>query len=78
MEDVCLYDVVANHVKCGVDKDGNIIYRRLVKCVLTNRKVYNPNRENEKSYFYSLLLLFVSFCNEEDLIENSETAFNRK
>ena len=81
MEDVCLYDFVADYVKSGVDKDGKVVYRTLGKSVLPNHKLYNPNRENEReSYFYSLLLLFVPFRNEGDLIndgENAENAFNR-
>ena len=71
MEEVCLYDFVADYVKCGVDKDGNIVYRKFNKSVLPNHRVYNPNKEN---YFYSLLLLFVPFRNEEDLIEEGESA----
>ena len=31
MEEVCLYDFVADYVKCGVNKDGNIVYRKLNK-----------------------------------------------
>ena len=42
MEEVCLYDFVADYVKCGVDKDGNIVYRKLNKSVLPNHRVYNP------------------------------------
>ena len=75
MEDVCLYDFVADYVKTGVDKDGNTTYRRLTKSVLPNHKLYNPNKEDEKeSYYYSLLLLFVPFRNEGDLIEEGESA----
>jgi hypothetical protein len=75
MEDVCLYDFVADYVKTGVDKDGNTTYRRLTKSVLPNHKLYNPNKEDEKeSYYYSLLLLFVPFRNESDLIEEGESA----
>ena len=81
MEDVCLYDFVVNYAKCGIDKDGNVVYRKLNKSVLPNHKSYNPNKENEReSYFYSLLLLFVPFRNEEDLTEDGEDAehaFNR-
>ena len=29
IEDVCLYDFVAEYTKCGVYKDGNIVYRKL-------------------------------------------------
>ena len=75
MEDVCLYDFVADYVKTGVDKDGNTTYRRLTKSVLPNHKLCNPNKEDEKeSYYYSLLLLFVPFRNESDLVEEGESA----
>ena len=81
MEDVCLYDFVANYVKCGLDKDGKTKYRKLNKSVLPNHKLFNPKKEDEKeSYFYSLLLLFVPFRNEDELTEEGESAedaFNR-
>ena len=81
MEDICLYDFVANYTRCGIDKDGKVVYRKLNKTILPNHRIYNPNKENEReSYFYSLLLLFVPFRKEEDLIEENEDAehaFNR-
>ena len=81
MEDVCVYDFVAEYTKSGVDKDGNIVYCKLAKPILPNHKLYNPSKEDEREkYFYSLLLLFVPFCNEGDLIEEGETgesAFER-
>ena len=81
MEDVCLYDFVAEYTKCSVDDDGKPAYRKLGKTVLPKHKSYDPRRENEhESYFYSLLLLFVPFRNETDLIqqgENAESAFDR-
>ena len=82
MEDVCLYDFVANtHTKSGVDKNGRGQYRKLHNGVLPNHKMFNPSRENEReSYYYSLLLLFVPFHNEGELIEkgeNAEDVFNR-
>ena len=81
MEDVCLYDFVAEYTKCGLDKDGKAVYRKLCKPVLPNHKIYNPNKDDErKSYYYSLLLLFVPFRTEGNLIEdgeNAESAFNR-
>ena len=46
---------------------------------LTTNSTIQTENERE-SYFYSLLLLFVPFCNEGDLIndgENAENAFNR-
>ena len=81
MEDMCLYDFVANYVKCGIDKDGKTKYRKLNKSTLPNHKLFNPKKEDEKeSYFYSLLLLFVPFRNEDELTEegkSAEDAFNR-
>ena len=73
MEDVCLYEFVAQYTKSGVDEDGNTVYRKPGKPILPNHKIYNPNKEKEReNYFYSLLL--VSFRNEGDLIEEGETA----
>lgn len=75
MEDICLYDFVANYTRCGIDKDGKVVYRKLNKTILPNHRIYNPNKENEReSYFYSLLLLFVPFRKEEDLIEENKDA----
>ena len=73
--------LVQLHCKYGVDKDGNVVYRKLVKSVLPNHKLYNPNNVSERErYFYSLLLLFAPFRNETHLIEegeNAECAFNQ-
>ena len=75
MEDVCLYDFIADYAKCGVGKDGKTTYRRLNKSVLPNHKLYNPHKENEKeSYYYSFILLFVPFRNEMDLVREGERA----
>ena len=75
MENVCLYEFVAQYTKSGVDEDGNRVYRKLGKPILPNHKIYNPSKEKEReNYFYSLLLLFVPFRNEGDLIEEGETA----
>ena len=61
MKDMCLYDFVANYIKCGVDKDGNVVYHELNKSVLPNHKSYNPNKENEReSYSYSCLSPFAT------------------
>ena len=82
MENICLYDFVAEYAKDGVREDGNTKYRLLNKPVLPNHKIYNPSREEEReSYYYSLLCLFVPFRNKEDLSgngENAEIAFNRE
>ena len=60
---------------------GILCTARLTKHVLPNHKIYNPNKEGEReNYYYPLLLLFVPFRNEGDLIEegeNAERAFNR-
>ena len=78
MEDMCLlvYDFVADYAKFGVGKDGKTKYRRLSnKSVLPNHQLYNPHKENEKeNYYYSLLLLFVPFRNEMDLVKEGERA----
>ena len=78
MENVCLYEFVSQYKRCGVDDDGNIVCCKLTKPVLPNHKIYRE--EERESYYYSLLLLFVPFRNEGDLIEegeNAQSAFNR-
>ena len=66
---------MADYVKIGVDKNGKTVYWKLGKSVLPNHKLFNLNKENEReSYFYSLLLLFIPFHNEGDLVEDEESA----
>ena len=81
MEDVCLYGVFAKNKMSSIDDDGNPVYSMLTKPILPNHRMFDPSKENEReNYFYSLLLLFVPFRNEADLIEEgetAETAFNR-
>ena len=75
MENVCVYDFVAEYTKSRVDKDGNTVYWKLGKPLLSNHKLYNPSKKDEREkFFYSLLLLFVPFRDEGDLIEEGETA----
>ena len=75
IEEVCLYDFVAEYEKCGKDDDGNPVYRKRSKPILPNHRIYNPSKENEQeNYYYTLLLLFVPFRDEADLIEEGETA----
>ena len=80
LEQVCLYDFVKYYTYCGIDSSGNRKYRKLVKPRLPNHRLYDPNKENEReSYYYSLLLLFVPFRCESDLIgdhNSAEQAFN--
>ena len=45
MEEVCLYDFVAEYEKCGVDEGGNPVYRERSKPILPNHRVYNPAKE---------------------------------
>ena len=46
----------------------------------TNHRLYNPNKPDEReAYFYSLLLLFVPFTDESELVgdgQTTEEAFN--
>ena len=81
MDDVCLYDFVANYDKCGVDKNGQTQYRHFNKGILPNHKLYDPRKEKvEESYYYSPLLIFVPFRKECELTEEGESAedaFNR-
>ena len=69
LENVCLYDLVRDYDRDGIDSNGQYTYHKL----------YDPNRENEREdYYYSLLLLFVPFRNESDLVgpqEKAEEAF---
>ena len=74
IEDVWLYDFVADYVKTGVDNRGNTTYCRLVKSVLPNHKLYIPDKENEKKSYYRLLLFFVLFRDESDLMEEGGSA----
>ena len=65
----------------GLDKNGKRSYRKLDKPRLPNFKLFDPQKGEQKdSYFYALILLFVPFTNEDDLIQDGETveeAFNR-
>ena len=80
LEEVCLYDFVKHYTYCGTDSSGNRKYRKLIKPRLPNHRLYDPTKENEREcYYYSLLLLFVPFRNESDLIGahgSAEQAFN--
>ena len=65
----------------GLDKNGKRSYRKLDKPRLPNFKLFDPQKEEQRdSYFDALILLFVPFTNEDDLIQDGETveeAFNR-
>ena len=75
LKDVCLYDFVKWYVKCGTDDSGNRQYRKLMKPKIVNHKLFDPNKpEQREDYFYTLLLLFVPFTVESDLVKEGQTA----
>ena len=75
MEDVCLYDFVSKYNYAGKDEDGARKHQLLNKPQLPNHKIFNPEKEDQKeAYCYSLLLLFVPFRDESELLEDDKTA----
>ena len=52
LEDVSLYDFVANY---GLDKHGKRQYRKLTKPKLPNHKLFDPENENQSKSFSTLL-----------------------
>jgi len=75
LKDVCLYDFVKFYCKSGTDSSGNRLYRKLMKPKIVNHKLFDPNKpEQREDYFYTLLLLFVPFTVESDLIKEGQTA----
>ena len=81
LEDVCLYDFVANYEWQGRDDHGNRKYRKLSKPRLPNHKLFDPENEDQREdYYYSLVLLFTPFRDESSLLlpnERAEEAFHR-
>ena len=81
LENICLYDFVANYEWYGKHDNGDRKYSKLTKPRLPNHKLFDPEKENEREdYYYSLLLLFVPFRDEGSLLllnETAEEAFNR-
>ena len=80
LENICLYDFVANYEWYGKKDNGDRKYSKLAKPRLPNNKLFDPEKENEREdYYYSLLLLFVPFRDEGSLLllnETAEEAFN--
>ena len=80
-EEECLYDFVAKYIYNGKDKNGKRCYRKLQKERLPNFKEFIVHKEDQRdSYYYSIILLFVPFRNEDDLVNDGETvkeAFDR-
>ena len=80
LEDVCLYDLVANYSWQSTDDNGKRQYTKLKKPYLPNHKLFDPQKENQREDYYSLILLFVPFREEISLrLENeaAEEAFHR-
>ena len=74
LEDVYLYDLVANYSWQNIDDNGKRQYTKLKKPRLPNHKLFGPQKENREDYFYSLILLFVPFREESSLLLENETA----
>jgi hypothetical protein len=75
LDNVCLYDFVANYKLQGVDSQGQRVYRKLSKPRLPNHKIFDPGNENQREdYYYSLVLLFSPFKDESSLVLSNETA----
>ena len=61
--------------KGDCDKDGVRQYVKFEKPKKVNHRIYDLNKPDEcEAYYYSLLLLFVPFTNEADLIGEGQTA----
>ena len=75
LDDVCLYDFIKWYEYSGTDANGQRTYRKRTKAWLPNHKLYDPSNEQQREdYFYSLILLYIPFRNESDLIGKQETA----
>ena len=75
LEEVCLYAFVANYDWQSKDVHGDRKYSKLRKPRLSNHKLFDPQKENQRdNYFYSLLLRFVPFRDESSLILENESA----
>ena len=81
LKEMCLYDFVKWIDWTSRDKSGKRDYKRLNKPRLPNHKLYDPEREEQRvDYYYSLILLFVPFRDENTLLlpnEKAEEAFHR-
>ena len=70
LADVCLFDFVKWYRRGDNDADGRRQYVKLAKPKIPNHRIYDPNKPYEReAYFYSLLLLFVPFTDESELVK---------
>ena len=78
---MCLHDFSKHIDWYHKDKNGAKTYRRLTKPRVVNHPVFDPNRkEQEEDYYYCLILLYVPFTDETDLLlpgESAKQAFER-
>ena len=77
---VCLFDFVKWYRRGDNDVEGRRQYVRAGKPKVPNHRIYDPNKPDEReAYFCSLLLLFVPFTHESELVkdgQSAEEAFN--
>ena len=72
---VCLYDFVKWYRRGDNDAEGRRQYVRAGKPKIPNHRIYDPNKPDEReAYFYALLLLFVPFTDESELVGDGQTA----
>ena len=68
-------DLVANYNWQSRYDEGNRMYSKLKKPCLPNHKLFDPQKEDQREdYFYSLILLFVPFRDENILLLQNERA----
>ena len=75
LADVCLFNFIKWYRRGDDDSDGRRQYVRFGKPKIPNHRIYDPNKPDEReAYFYSLLLLFVPFTDESQLVGEGQTA----
>ena len=81
LEHLCLHDFVRTYNYYGRDQNGDRNYRKLQKEKLIDHDLFDPeNVDQRESYFYSLLLLFLPFRDENKILlpdEKAEEAYKR-
>uniref|UniRef100_A0A1X7V632 Uncharacterized protein n=1 Tax=Amphimedon queenslandica TaxID=400682 RepID=A0A1X7V632_AMPQE len=74
MEDVSLYEFVANYKFDKIGENGEREYKLRSKPVLPNHRKFYPMRKAERDdFYYSLIFLFVPFRDKSTLIMEGET-----
>ena len=79
--DIFAPSLIDVHYPNRPDRLPAMCLRRLTKPLVVNHPVFDPNRkEQEEDYYYCLILLFVPFTDETDLLlpgESAKQAFER-